>query len=214
MRWEVESTSCFIASPDGKPVSTFPGRALARRDLLDIRPERGLFGPAVRAPPVRWDVGEGCSRPNRLLRQTARLFVDEVAASADEAALGAIGRRRGCVSERARRRGARRKNPVADGDLAAVAHDQIDAEIFVTEGGTERTWNIEIAAAGRWIDIGGAAAAVLAIDREYRAADPDLTADPIELLPGLGAVGRCWRESAADRFRCPIAAPGCAPSPG
>ena len=98
-----------------------------------------------------------------------------------------IGARRGQCDRAARRR-ARRKNRVADRDLAALAHDQIDAEILVTEGGAQRAWDIEIAPAGRRIDVGRPAAAVLAVDREHRAADPDVAADPVEFLPGLGTV--------------------------
>ena len=56
------------------------------------------------------------------------------------------------------------------------------------ERGAQRTGNVEVATPGFRIDVGGAAAAVAPVDPEQRLADPDVAADPVELLPGACAV--------------------------
>ena len=73
------------------------------------------------------------------------LVVDVVAATADEAAPGwsqsaaryRFGRERAV---------ARRGDGVADGERAALASDEIDAEVLVAKGGTQRARNVR----SRW----------------------------------------------------------------
>ena len=120
-------------------------------------------------------------------RRALGLVVDVVAATADEAASGwsQSGARYRFGGESGV---ARRGDGVADGDRAALASDEIDAEVLVSKSGSQRARNVEVALAGDRIDVRRAAAAVFSVDRERHAADPYVAADPVELLPGPGAV--------------------------
>jgi len=71
-------------------IMSVASRASAHRGVLDVGPECCLLRTAVRAAPIRRDVRKRSPRPDQLLRQAVRLFVDEIAATADETALHAV----------------------------------------------------------------------------------------------------------------------------
>src|SRR5207342_1904146 len=94
--------------------------------------------------------------------------------------------------ERSRRAGAGccqgSGNGIADGHLRPLTRDKVDAEFLVPEGGTQRRRQIKVAAAGFGVDVGGAASAVAPVDPKQPVSDPDIAADPLELLPRFRAI--------------------------
>src|SRR3984893_19132068 len=82
----------------------------------------------------------------------------------------------------------RNENAVTDRDTSPLPGHEIDSEFLVADGGAQRCRQIEIATAVFGVDVGGAAAAVAAVDPKQPATDLDIAADPIEFLPGPGAV--------------------------
>jgi len=59
---------------------------------------------------------------------------------------------------------------IAERDAAALAGNQVDAEIFLSECRAERSWNIQIAARRERVHVGGAAPAVFSINGEHHLA--------------------------------------------
>ena len=110
----------------------------------------------------RRERGKGRARRHALFGGAEPVVVDEIAARADEAPLRHGSRRAAgaaAIGSSARCGGL---SSLADRDAPALPRDQIDAEILVAEGGAQRAGDVEIAAAGRRIDVGRAAAPVLA----------------------------------------------------
>ena len=124
----------------------------------------------------------------RLVGDSGGWFVDVITAAAHEHLAAWLPRGSRRLRDAVGRGIGRRQDGIANADTAAFPCDQIDSEFLVAEGRPQRAGDVEVAAAGFGIDIGGAATAVAAVDTEQRIADSDVAADPVELLPGVCAV--------------------------
>lgn len=160
---------------------------------LHIGPEGGLVRPAVRATPV----GRERVKPSAGLGRPLSFVVNIVAAATDEAAPRRGQRRR--VGFRGRFHLSRQRETVARRDKAAFPNDQIDAEILVAEGEAKRRRDVEIALAGRRIDVGRPAAPVLAVDRECRRRSARRGRSSRTPPRVWRRRYRCWRGSGAGR---------------
>jgi hypothetical protein len=183
------------------PVAASPGRSSAAR-----RGRRPAVRPRSPHRAGRWSCPS--RSPGNASRTRAReterqlgaplgFVVNIVTAAANEATTGGGQRRRICF--RGRFHLSRQRETVARRDKAAFPNDQIDAEILVAEGEAKRRRDVEIALAGRRIDVGRPAAPVLAVDRECRRRSARRGRSSRTPPRVWRRRYRCWRGSGAGR---------------